>query len=72
MKIEDNRKDEEIRCLKDIEVGECFKDFLGGIIMKTDEEFNGDVRVLDLKKGILLSYRADTMVKTINAKVVIE
>lgn len=72
MKIEDNRKDENKKFVKDIEVGGCFEDVLGEIVIKTDEVFGGDIKGVKIRSGILVSYQKNATVKPVNAKVVIE
>lgn len=73
MKIEDNRKNEEIKHLKDIEIGQCFEDALGRIYIKTDEECkDGYIKVLYIRNGYLANFIGDVTVTPVNAKVVIE
>lgn len=72
MKIEDNRKDEDKKYLKDIKAGECFEDVLGEIVIRTDQVFGSEMIGLNIRNGKLVSYNKGAAVKLVNAKVVIE
>jgi len=78
MRVEDNRKNAEIKRLRDIEVGECFEfdGIFGGINIKTDSETVKEgikfVKCVNVKNGWLCSYREDAPVSAVNVKVVID
>lgn len=70
MRIEDNRRS--VSCvLEKLEGGECFE-YGEAIMMKTDEGFYGDIRVVDIRRGTVVMLPPNKTVRLVDVKAVIE
>ncbi len=70
MRIEDKRRSTSC-VLEKLAVGECFE-YGESVMMKTDEGYYGDIRVVDIRSGTVITLPSSLTVRLADVKAVIE